>query len=331
MLKGRLIELEKELDSLIVTTGRTFYVMNKTDTGYEEFQQDHDRYLDGIAKVYNSVEDGYNAMVSNRNDVLKIAAHGVHTLTTMLTVSKSRCHFEGMDPGGRYTEQGTRIQTTVGAAAAAVIKVTGTRNSFKNIKFIQNDTNAAAINVAISAGSSTSWVNCSFIFEVTDNLDLTTATEVLCGEAGGTFRECVFGNDCILSSAARAVFTFDNVSGSATGDASKHCTFIDCLWTIMSSSASAVFVKVADTGALKFRTTFVNPVFHAVVNATNSAVILTAAFASVSGLVEGNILIVNPATNCTDLCTANNNVKVVGSSMNGGADTAFVGIGIVPD
>jgi len=330
MFKEKFIDIEEALDKLMVTTGRAFYVMNTTDPGYDDFVKRAGNYRDGVAKVYNNVADAYNAAVTNRNDVIYLSANSVHTLTTMLTVSKSRVNFVGMDGGGRYTEQGTRVQTTVGAAAAAVIKNTGTRNSFRGIKFIQNDTNAAAINVFIAAGSSTVYENCSFIFEVTDNLNKTTATEVLCGEAGGTFRECVFGNDCILSSAARSVFTFDNVSGSATGDASKHCTFIDCMWTIQSSSASAYFVSAADTAALKFRTTFINPVFHAAVNATNSAVILTDAFASVSGLVEGNILIVNPATNCTNLCTVNNNVKVVGNSMAGGADTAYVGIGIVP-
>uniref|UniRef100_A0A6H1ZI64 Pectinesterase n=1 Tax=viral metagenome TaxID=1070528 RepID=A0A6H1ZI64_9ZZZZ len=329
------------VSQMVPTFGRIFIVCSPSDVAKENYlrmQEICKSDPDGQLRFFGTngyddstpLEQAYAAATTNNNDVILLDANTVHKVTTQISWSKSRVHLIGMDGGGRFTEQGARIQTAVGAAVASVVKVTGTRNSFRNIKFVQNDTNAAAINVVISAGSSTLWQNCSFIFEVTDNLDLTTACEVLIGEAGGTFDKCVFGNDCILSSAARSVTTLDTVTGSASSDSAKHNTFRDCMWTIQSSSASAKFFSVADTAGAKFRNTLINPVFQAVVNATNSAVILTATMASVSGLVEGNILVVNPATNCTDLCTTSDNVKAVGSSMNGGADTAYVGIGIVP-
>jgi len=61
---------------------------------------------------------------------------------------------------------------------------------------------------------------------------------------------------------------------------------------------------------------------------------LTDAVDSVSGLVEGNMLFVNPATNCTNFSSAiTDNIKVVGASMadSGDADvSATVGVGQVP-
>jgi hypothetical protein len=321
--------------SICPTFGRIFVVMDPDDTAdpnYNILQKVCKNDPDGNVRFFTTIAAAYAVATTNNNDIILLDAHSVHVLTEELAWSKSRVHMVGMDGWGRYTEQGARVQGTVGAADASLIKVTGTRNSFRNIKFVQNDTNAAALNVVISAGSSTLWQNCSFIFEVTNNLDETTCYEMLCGEAGGTFDHCVFGNDCILSSADRPVLMFDNVSGSATDDAAKHNTFIDCMWTIQSSEANANFIKIADTGAVKFRNTFIRPVFQAAINGTNSAVTLTDAVESVSGLVEGNLLFVQAASNCTNFCSAvADNVKICG--INSDSDPASdeeAGVGCIP-
>ena len=316
--------------SICPTFGRILVVMSPSDTADPNFQILQDvckNDPDGNVRFFTTLLAAYTAATTNNNDVILMDAHSAHVIASMITWSKSRIHVVGMESGGRLSEQGTRIQGTVGAATAALIKVTGTRNTFRNIKFIQNDTDAAAINVVISAGSSTLWQDCSFIFEVTDNLDLTTACEVLIAEAGGTFNRCLFGNDCILSSAARYVTELNAVTGSATGDSPKHNIFKDCIWRIQSSSANAIFFK---TTAAKFTNTLINPVFHAAVLATGSAVTLTKAIASIATMTDGCILVVNPAANTTDLCTTSTNLTVVGMDMNGGAGTATVGVAITP-
>lgn len=316
--------------SVCPTFGRILVVMSPDDSADPNYQALQDVCKvdnEGLVRFYTTLKAAYDAATTNNNDVILMDAHSVHVIASQIAWSKSRIHVVGMESGGKYTEQGTRIQGTVGAATAALIKVTGMRNTFRNIKFIQNDTNAAAINVIIAAGSSTLYQDCSFIFEVTDNLDLTTACEVLIAEAGGTFRRCVFGNDAILSSADRYVTELNAVTGSATGDSPKHNTFIDCMWTIQSSSASAIFFK---TTAAKFRNTLINPIFHAAVLATGSAVTLTTAIASIATMTDGCILVVNPAANTTDLCTTSTNLTVVGMDMNGGAGTVTVGVAITP-
>lgn len=318
----------------VPTFGRVFVVFDPDDTDEENYQRMSEIARtdpNGIVRFYTSIASAYAACESNNNDVILLDANSVHVLATQIAWSNSRINMIGMDGGGRFTEQGSRIQSTVGAAAASLIKVTGMRNSFRNIKFTQNDTNAAAINVVISAGSSTLWQNCSFIFSVTDNLDLTTAQEILIAEAGGTWDNCVFGNDCILGSAStgRAVTCLNTVTGSATGDSPKHNIFRDCLWRIQSSSANAVFCLVT---AAKFTNTFINPVFHAAIVASNSAVTLTKAMSvTAGGIGDGSILVVNPACNTTDLCTSSTNLTVVGMDMNAGAATATTGIGITPN
>jgi len=323
--------------SVCPTFGRILVVMSPDDSADPNFhilQEVCKNDPDGDVRFFTTLLAAYTAATTNNNDVILMDAHSVHVIASQIAWSKSRIHVVGMESSGRYTEQGTRIQGTVAAATAALIKVTGTRNTFRNIKFIQNDTNAAAINVVISAGSSTLWKDCSFIFEVTDNLDLTTATEMLCDEAGGTFDHCVFGNDSIVSSAARAVLTFDQVTGAASSDGAKHCTFIDSMWTIMSSSADAVFIKVADTAGVKFRMTFINPVFQAAINAASGGITLTDAVASATGLINGNLLFVNPNSNCTNFCsTITDNVKVCGFDNGGDSNAegaAQIGVGILP-
>jgi len=307
--------------SVCPTFGRILVVMSPSDTAdpnYQTLEEVCKVDPDGNVRFFTTLSAAYDAATTNNNDVILMDAHSAHVIASQIAWSKSRIHVVGMEGSGRYTEQGTRIQGTVGAATAALIKVTGMRNTFRNIKFIQNDTNAAAINVIIAAGSSTLYQDCSFIFEVTDNLDLTTCCEVLIAEAGGTFKRCVFGNDSILSSAVRFVTEFNAVTGAAGGTyGGKHNTFIDCMWTIMSSSADAHFLKITKG---QFRNTLINPVFHAVVNGTNSAVTLTAAIESATGFTDGNLLVVNPAANTTDLCTTATSVTVVGHSMADSAD-----------
>lgn len=73
MFKKRLIDIEEALDKLIVTTGRIFYVMNTTDEGYSDFVRRSGRYLDGAAKVYNTIGDALNAAVAGRGDVIGLS------------------------------------------------------------------------------------------------------------------------------------------------------------------------------------------------------------------------------------------------------------------
>ena len=79
---------------------------------------------------------------------------------------------------------------------------TGTRNSFRNIKFIQAATANTGLHVVEEGGEGTLYKNCSFIFGVVDNLDLTTANEVILGSDTGTYIDCTFGAATLTTTAS---------------------------------------------------------------------------------------------------------------------------------
>ncbi len=82
------------------TFGNVFVVFNSSDTDEGNYQQAQDLFpVDGNGRVrfFTSLADAYTATESNNNDVIILDGNSTHTLTAMLTVSKSRVHFIGLD------------------------------------------------------------------------------------------------------------------------------------------------------------------------------------------------------------------------------------------
>ena len=303
----------------LLTGGEVFLVLEDSDTDYNKIFQ---RF--GSENVFTTLNEAYEACVTNRNDIILMSAQNTHTVVS-IAWTKSRIHVEGLDGGGRYLQQGTKLQTATGTAGAYVIKNTGTRNSFRNIKFIQGSAEATALTVFQFGGEGNMYENCSFVFGVADNLGGTTAHEAVMGEDSGTFKECTFGNDTLVTSGDRAVMLIDEVT---TGQEMKSCVFKDCLWSINSSEANANFIKINAAGDCKFTQTFINPIFNAAICAGSGGIALTDAVESVTGLVDGNLLFVSPACNCTNFCaTVTDQVQVVGM---GDMTTSKVGIAVTP-
>ena len=118
----------------------------------------------------------------------------------------------------------------------------------------------------------------------------------------------------------------------------KGCIFKDCIWMIASDDADAHLIRVIATSDVNFTNLFINPIFMASINGTMGSAALDDAVESISGLVAGTLIFVNPsAMNCTSFCgTTTDNVQVVGHGMlahNAGtpvSPTAYVGIGVTP-
>ncbi len=319
--------LDPVLRANYLSAGEVFWVFEDSDTGLQKMQRDHPK------NTFVTMAEAYAAATTNRHDVINVGAASAHSITTGIAWSKSRLNVVGLDGGDRRLQQGSRL---VGAAAdntGYVIKITGTRNSFRNIKFEQQSTDAAGLTVAQFGGEGTLVKNCSFVFGTVTNMDgsETTTYEVVMGEDSGTFINCTFGNDTLDTTGGRAVMAIDQVT---SGQPMKGCQFIDCVWTIASDDADAHFIRVIATSDVNFINLFVNPIFIASINGTMGSIILDDAIESISGLVAGTLIFINPATNCTALCgTVTDNVKVVGLSMadSGNADvSATVGIAQTP-
>lgn len=279
----------------------------------------------GVVRFYRTLNAAYDAATTNANDVILLSAHSTHSLSAPIAWSKNRIHVIGMDGGGRILQQGAKVQSATTTSTSYVVKVTGVRNSFRNVKFIQASTEATALTVLEEGGEGNYYEHCSFVFGVADNLDLTTAHEVLCGSDSATYRECTFGSDTLLTSAARSVLHVDQVT---TSQEFKSNQFIDCHFSISSSSSTATFVRLDAVGDILFSNLFKRCTFLASVDSAGGAAIAEAVQTGTS-TVKGCIALDNCSFfNCTDVSTAtggrNAAIQIVGPVPTAG--TASIGV-----
>lgn len=251
------------------------------------------------SEALKTIEAAYALAVSG--DTIALSTNATHNLTTGLDVTKSRINFIGCDFFGREVQQGAKVQLTGAIASAYVMKNTGVRNSFVNIKFIQGSTHATALTVFQDGGEGALFQNSSFVFGVVNNLDETTAHEFLAGSDSATFINCTFGSDTLLTSAARSVFHIDQVT---SGQEFKSNILENCNFLISSSSSTATFVRLDAVGDILFTNIFKNCTFAASVDSAGGAAIAEVSQTG-TGTVKGTLLYVYPAAfNCTDFATA---------------------------
>lgn len=279
--------------SQVPAFGNILVVFDPDDTDESNFQhlQDVARPdYNGLVRFYTSFLAAYNAAESNNNDVILLDGNSTHELATGLAWTKNRVHVFGMDGGGRLVQQGAKISVSGAVDTAYVLKNTGVRNSFRNVKFIQSSTHANALNVAQLGGEGNLYENVSFTFGVADNLDLTTASEVINGEDSGTFRNCQFGQDTLLTSAARTIMTIDQVTASQEF---KSNIFVDCTWLGSSSDAGLQAISMAAAGDILFTNHFIRPSFIASLDSAGG-IACTKAVSTANGTTKGTILISYP-------------------------------------
>lgn len=318
------------VSSIIPTFGRIFVVLSSTDAGEERY----DRLMEvmktdpnGLVRVYTSLSDAYDACTSNNNDVILLDADATHSLSAGIAWTKNRIHVIGMDGGDRLVQQGAKVQLATAATTAYVLKVTGVRNSFRNIKFIQAATAGTGLTVLQEGGEGTLYKNCSFVFGVVDNLGGTTAHEVLAGSDSATYLDCTFGSDTLLTSGARSVFHIDQVTTSQEFKSNilRGCTFI-----ISSSSSTATFVRLDAVGDILFTNLFDRCNFVASVDSAGGAALAEASQTG-TGTSKGVLVYSHPsAFNVTDFATAtsgrNAATQIVGVSPTAGT----AGVGVAP-
>lgn len=287
---------------------------------------DYDNGDDGnsgksLSQAFKTLAAAYAAVTTNKDDVIALAGYSAHPVSALLAVAKNRVHFVGLGQPSRASLQGTRVTMAASVSAQCMIRNTGSRNSFTNIKFVNSSTQTAAKYCIEEGGEGTVYEGCAI--HMNARLDQTTTSDLLMGGDSCTFLNCTFGNDNLLTSAARAVVLIDPVTGGA--ECMKNSYFENCVFQVQSSEANAFLVKVNATSSLKFGNVLKNCTYLAIINGTNVAVALTNAVTSVASLVEGNILYINPATNCTNFSASNStNTKVTGTPT--ATTNAFEGV-----
>lgn len=321
--------LLNNLASQVPAFGRVMVVFdpdNTDEANYQQLKQICDADPDGVLRFYGSdfadgttpLEQAYAAAESNNNDVIVLDSNSTHLLSGMLTVAKNRVHFFGMDGGGRLIQQGAKISLATAATdAAATITVTGTRCSFRNLKILNSGTHTNSVSAVIGDGDEgTLWQNCSF--QKHSDLGESAVSNFECRSDSPTFIDCEFGFDTLTITAARANFLI-KASGATRA---KNIRMKDCTFTVASTSATASHILVSSTASLNFTNVFKDCVF--LNSLVSTAAALNDAVTSVSSLIEGSMLFINPASESTEFCSAvTDQVKVVGSAVSAQAGEAL--------
>jgi hypothetical protein len=262
-------ELEKVLKEIVQSfnpsfiPGNIYVVFNSSDTAYVQYAKDwNHRYPDGTEVVHTSLLSAYNAASSNRHDVILINGHNTHTLTAMLTVSKSRLHFYGMDAPGRRYGQGAKVSLGVTTAATdiATIKNTGVRNSFHHIKFLNSNTVTEGIYCFADAGEYTFMEFCE-LYKSTD-LDQTGAAELVANGDSSHYKDCYIGTtvDAISGAILRPCVTFSRGLAN-TGAVARDVTFENCIFARKCGDTGNRFVYGAEANAVERLCLFENCIF----------------------------------------------------------------------
>uniref|UniRef100_A0A6M3LNQ9 Uncharacterized protein n=1 Tax=viral metagenome TaxID=1070528 RepID=A0A6M3LNQ9_9ZZZZ len=248
--------LAHALHGIIPTFGRIFIVMDADSTDEENYQRMQETFAPdpgGKVRFYTTVAEAYAQVESNNDDVILLDASDAHPITEMLTVSNNRTHFVGCDGGNRLIQQGSRLVMGVTGVATdlAPVLVTGTRNTFRNIKVENASTTDESLYGFIENGEGTYLEN--FMACKTAGLnDANHAHFWMAGDACSG-RNLTFGHSTLQSTAAGFGILIDAKSGGA--DHVKE-NFLKDVRINMSVDngvvATSCFIKIADNAAMLF-------------------------------------------------------------------------------
>lgn len=166
------------------------------------FFVDYDNGSDGVSTKANSltrpwktISKAYDAVTTNKHDVIVLSANGGHAQTAMLDITKNRVHFVGLDLRAGYG-MGSRARITMGVTTAAtdiaVLKNTGVGNTFTGIKFDSSNTVDESLYAVAEGGEYAIYNRCEF-YKSTD-LNETGAAEVLNNGDSAQWLNSVFGS-----------------------------------------------------------------------------------------------------------------------------------------
>lgn len=182
-----------------------------------------------IKRPFKTIAKAYDLATTNKNDVIALAAYGTHVLTEMLTVAKNRVHFIGLDCAGRMYGQGARVSLGITGVATnlGTILNTGVRNSFRNIKFSNDDTVAQGLYTFLDGGEYMFMENCE-IYKSTF-LTTTGASEMVMNGDSAQVLNCTIGSlaDGITGAIIRANVRLTNGIAGA-GKVARDVMFKNC-------------------------------------------------------------------------------------------------------
>jgi len=256
-----------------------------------------------INEPLKTIAQAYSLVTENKDDVICLIGNSTHTLTSMLTVSKNRVHFVGLDgTGGRQYGQNAKISLGVTTAATdlATMKNTGVRNSFHNIKFINSNTVAEGIYGVLEAGEFAQYTCCDF-YKSTD-LDVTGAAELACNGDSAIFTKCTFGSSANARSGAVIRPCVMLTKGLVTGKVCRDVKFEDCIFWIWCGNTVNAFVWSTTATDVERQMEFKDCTFNVTKKSTAAPAV---AIGGAAAFTAGEILLTGTTgeNGCTALAT----------------------------
>ena len=212
-------------------------------------------------KAFKTLSKAYDTVTSNANDVIFIDGDSTVVETAMLDWSKNRVHVIGCNGVPGHYGAGAKVSLGVTTAATdiATIKVTGVRNTFSNIKFMNSNTVAEGIYCVADGGEYTRWFNCEF-YKSTD-LDQTGAAELLCNGDSCMYYNCTIGSNVNAISGAIirpcVLLTRETITGKVCRDS----MFQGCLFWRKCGNTANRFVYGANANDVERMLLFKDCVF----------------------------------------------------------------------
>ena len=252
-------------------------------------------------------------LTTNANDVVLIDGDSEIAETAMVSITKNRCHFLGLNgpPPALGYGAGARItQGTTGVAGdIATIHNTGVRNSFTGLKISNSSATATCLYTVAEGGEYTRYNFCEIYKSGLLTTDLTAEVLWLCDS--GIAYGCTFGD--LVNERGASGKERPNILLSReliTGKVCRDGAFVNCLFQQKAAHVDVCFVYGPDATDVERRLLFVNPIFWNAVTATADP---ADAVNFASAQTTGDVLLVNPASvNVTALGGASLNIYVMG-------------------
>jgi hypothetical protein len=242
--------------------------------------------------AFKTISKANDTVVTNNNDVVLLSANSAHSFTSMLTISKNRVHFVGLDGGRRRVDPRTRIQLTgsTGATNVAALKVTGMGCSFTNMKIINANTVTESLYGVVAAGEDTVWQNCTISMNATQSS--ANIADLLLQSCNDRFIDCSIGNAALVRSGASTNVLCDDSKVALA--AAQNCRFDDCEFVHWGSAATITKVNVAANNDVYDNVTFKNCEFRAKI-AEGTIASAVVANTPASTFNSGSLIFINPA------------------------------------
>lgn len=252
-------------------------------------------------------------LTTNANDVVLIDGDSEIVETAMVSITKNRCHFVGLNgpppvlgygAGARITQGTTGVATDI-----ATIHNTGVRNSFTGMKISNSSATTTCLYTVAEGGEYTRYNFCEVYKSGVLTTDLTA--EVLWECDSGIAYGCTFGdlvNERGASGKERPniLLTRELITGKVCRDSA----FVDCLFQQKAAHVDVCFVYGPNATDVERRLLFINPVFWNAVTATADP---ADAINFGAAQTTGDVLVVNPAiVNATAVAGASLNIYVIG-------------------